>query len=172
VSLLCPSTSYIHTYITTTVYWLAVHTFNRTCLWTLVKRWFSHRPIASPSVSYTQTVRCRLHRRSREALGTESNAERYVTYRKHIHMLRYKVIPVLNYIAPHRNGLRRYSSTSLHLCTICFIPLMFNPGERAPNTLWIGGWVRPHCRSGCCGEDENLASAGNPNSFCPSHTGY
>jgi hypothetical protein len=30
-----------------------------------------------------------------------------------------------------------------------------------PGTHWMGDWVGPQSRSGCCGEEKNLATAGN-----------
>jgi hypothetical protein len=34
-------------------------------------------------------------------------------------------------------------------------PDRFTPGERAPGTRWIGGWVGPQRRSGRGGEEKN-----------------
>jgi hypothetical protein len=42
------------------------------------------------------------------------------------------------------------------------------PGEIAPRTQWIRGWVGPHSRSGRCGKEKNLALPGmEPGSSSP-----
>jgi hypothetical protein len=38
-------------------------------------------------------------------------------------------------------------------------PGCFTPGERAPGTHWIGGWVDPRAGFRRCGEEKNLAKA-------------
>jgi hypothetical protein len=55
----------------------------------------------------------------------------------------------------------RYSSTILDLSTRCrgvvsFMPRPLYPGEKAPSTHFIGGWVGPRAGLDAVGGEKNL----------------
>jgi hypothetical protein len=71
-------------------------------------------------------------------------------YCLHLQSEKGKVVLVLNWLSTCHEDMEewRYSSTILDLGTIwgwvvSFTSLQLYPGERAPGTHWIGGWVGP-----------------------------